>query len=67
MRAALMTLDRRDTWLLWARVVDQRSYAEMLPAYQAQFGASIATPEGLRTAVFHAKRRLLASLEGGGS
>jgi len=66
LRAALTTLDRRDSWLLWARVVDHLSYAEMLPAYQAQFGASIATPEGLRTAVFHAKRRLMAALEGGG-
>jgi RNA polymerase sigma-70 factor (ECF subfamily) len=66
LRAALTTLDHRDTWLLWARVVDQQSYAEMLPAYQGQFGAHIATPEGLRTAVFHAKRRLLAALEGGG-
>lgn len=65
LRAAMTTLDGRDTWLLWARVVDQLSYAELLPAYQARFGGHISTPEGLRTAFFHAKRRLLTALGGG--
>lgn len=65
LRAALATLDARDTWLLWARVVDQLGYAELLPAYQAAFGDHIKTAEGLRTAFFHAKRRLLDALQGG--
>lgn len=65
LRLALTRLEPRDTWLLWAKVVDQQSYAEMLPAFRAEFGTQINTAEGLRTAFFHAKRRLLAALEGG--
>lgn len=54
----LAMMDEREAWLLRARFVDEHSYAEMLPRYQARFGAHITTPEGLRTAVFHARKRL---------
>lgn len=62
---ALTTLDERDAWILRARFVDELAYADMLPRYQARFGAHITTPEGLRTAFFHAKRRLEGKLQGG--
>lgn len=65
LRVALQTLDARDTWLLWSRAVDQLGYAELLPDYQARFGAHITTTAGLRTAFFNAKRRLLEALRGG--
>lgn len=61
----LAAMDERDAWILRARFVDELSYADMLPRYQRRFGAHITTPEGLRTAFFHAKRRLEGKLGGG--
>ena len=60
----LAMMEPREAWLLRARLVDELSYAEILPRYQARFGAHITTPEGLRTAFFHAKKRLEAMLRG---
>jgi RNA polymerase sigma factor (sigma-70 family) len=56
-------LDKRDGWLIRHRLVEQADYHELLPLYRAKFGASITTVEGLRTAFFHAKGRLLRALE----
>ena len=64
LEAALAAMDARDAWLLRARLVSELGYGEILPRYQARFGGGITTVEGLRTAFFHARRRLQASLRG---
>ncbi len=56
-------LEPKDVWLIRHRLVEQSDYHELLPLYRAKFGASITTVEGLRTAFFHAKGRLLRALE----
>jgi len=56
-------LDPKDVWLIRHRLVELSDYQEILPLYRAKFGASITTVEGLRTAFFHAKGRLLRALE----
>ncbi|MFO0749801.1 MAG: sigma-70 family RNA polymerase sigma factor [Myxococcota bacterium] len=61
---ALARMDERDAWLLRARFVEELGYGDMLPRYQRRFGAHITTPEGLRTAFFHAKKRLESKLGG---
>lgn len=58
----LETMEAREAWLLRARLVDELGYAEMLAPYQRRFGPHITTVEGLRTAFFHARRRLESEL-----
>jgi RNA polymerase sigma factor (sigma-70 family) len=62
---ALATLSAQDAWLLRARLVEELGYGEILPRYRARFGPHITTVEGLRTAFFHARRRLETTLRGG--
>ncbi|MCC6625088.1 MAG: sigma-70 family RNA polymerase sigma factor [Deltaproteobacteria bacterium] len=57
-RTALQRLSPRDRWLVEARFVEDAPYSAMLPRFQATFGPTIRTEEGLRCAVFAAKRRL---------
>lgn len=45
------------------RLCEQLSYAEILTRFRDHFGDEITTQEGLRTAFFHGKRRLLELLE----
>jgi RNA polymerase sigma factor (sigma-70 family) len=59
---AWMRLNAEDRWLLERRVRAEASYAELLPRFQEVFGRPINTEEGLRTALFHARRRLRAAL-----
>lgn len=61
----LASMEAREAWLLRARLVDERGYAELLAPYQRRFGPHITTVEGLRTAFFHARRRLEAKLGAG--
>lgn len=58
----LTMMKPREAWLLRARLVEELSYADILPRYQARFGSHITTTEGLRTAFFHARTRLTALL-----
>lgn len=51
-------------WLLEQRLVEERSYREILPVYRALFGEGIASEEGLRTVFFKAKAALKAALGG---
>jgi len=60
----LSEMAAHEAWLLRARLVEELSYAEILPRYNARFGTDIRTPEGLRTAFFRAKSRLEALLGG---
>jgi len=64
-QAALHSMGPRDRWLLEARLGAQKSYAELLPLFRAQFGDDVTTAEGLRSAFFKAKQRLQIALEGG--
>lgn len=61
--AALERLDPREAWILRKRLFEQLDYQSMLSPFQAAFGTSIATAEGLRTAFFHAKTKLFEILE----
>lgn len=56
--AALEKLAPREAFLVRARLVERQDYATILPRFQARFGDSVTTPEGLRTLFFHAKGRL---------
>ncbi|MCC6621696.1 MAG: RNA polymerase sigma factor [Deltaproteobacteria bacterium] len=58
----LAKMAAHEAWLLRARLVEELSYAEILPRYNARFGTDIQTPEGLRTAFFRARSRLEALL-----
>lgn len=64
MARAVLTLEPAQRWLLEQRLVEERSYREILPLYQALFGPSINSEEGLRAAIFKAKRRLIEALGG---
>jgi len=61
--AVIERLEPRHAWLLKMRLIEQRDYQALLPQFQATFGDSITTPDGLRTAFYHAKTRLFALLE----
>ncbi len=54
--------DERESWVVRMRLVDQLTYAEILPRYRERFGDAITTQEGLRTAFFNGKKRLLELL-----
>lgn len=54
--------DEREAWVVRMRLCEQLAYAEILPLFQQRFGDEITTQEGLRTAFFHGKRRLLELL-----
>jgi|GEM_PF-2040274 len=58
LEAALETLSPREAFLVRARLVDRQDYATILPRFQALFGDSVTTAEGLRTLYFHAKNHL---------
>lgn len=62
LETVLAMMEPREAWLLRARLVDESSYADILPRYRARFGPHITTTEGLRTAFFHARKRLTALL-----
>lgn len=63
---ALCELAVRDRWLLAARA-EGTTYEACLDRYHAAFGDHIRSVEGLRTAVFHARRRLVrAVIDAGG-
>jgi RNA polymerase sigma factor (sigma-70 family) len=64
MASAVATLGPAARWLLEQRLIEERSYGEILPVYQAIFGPGISTEEGLRTLFFKAKRELIAALGG---
>lgn len=51
-------------WLLEQRLVEERSYREILPVYRRLFGEAMSTEEGLRTAFFKAKAALKKALGG---
>ncbi len=56
-------LGEREQWLIEARFVEDISYAELLPRFNAVFGRSVRTEEGLRTATFHARSSLRLAFE----
>lgn len=56
-------LDPRERWLVDARLLEEASYAELLPRFWHRFGRSVRTPEGLRTAFFQARQRLDAEID----
>lgn len=60
---ARLVLDPRERWLVDARLLEEASYAELLPRFWHRFGRSVRTPEGLRTAFFQARQRLDAQIE----
>jgi len=57
------SLDEPRRWLLQRRLLEGRAFAALLPAYQDRFGEHIRTVEGLRTAVFHLRKGLVAALD----
>jgi len=59
---ARLGLGARERWLVDARLLEEASYAELLPRFWHRFGRSVRTPEGLRTAFFQARQRLDAEL-----
>lgn len=61
---AVEGLEPAARWLLEQRLVEERSYREILPVYRALFGEAIGTEEGLRSAFFKAKAALKAALGG---
>lgn len=61
--AAFDRLDPKEAWLIRRRLVEHLDYRDILPLYRREFGDHISTTEGLRTAFFHAKRRLLHLIE----
>jgi len=62
LEAATHRLTAAERWLIDARLADETSYAELLPGFVGRFGRVIRTPEGLRTATFHARKQLAATL-----
>lgn len=54
--------DEREAWVVRMRLVEQLTYAEILPLFSSRFGDAITTQEGLRTAFFNGKKRLLELL-----
>lgn len=61
--AAFDKLDPKEAWLIRQRLVAHLDYRDILPLYRREFGDQISTTEGLRTAFFHAKKRLLLLIE----
>lgn len=61
---AVEGLEPAARWLLEQRLVEERSYREILPVYRALFGEAIGSEEGLRSAFFKAKAALKAALGG---
>lgn len=59
---ALTSMPAREAFILRARLIDERDYADILPDYQRRFGDGITTQPGLRTLFFNAKKRLVAQL-----
>lgn len=56
-------LSEREQWLIEARFVEDTNYASLLPRFNAAFGRTVRTTEGLRTALFHARARLRVAFE----
>lgn len=55
-------LAARERWLVDARLLEEASYAELLPRFWQHFGRTVRTAEGLRSAFFQARSRLDAEL-----
>lgn len=61
---AIGLLSPRERWLIDVRLSGETSYADLLPRYRELFGRSVRSEDGLRTAVFQARRRVRARVEG---
>jgi len=62
LRHAIGKLGSRDRWLVEQRLVEELPYEQILPEYRRRFPGPISTIQGLRTAFFHARRRLAAQV-----
>ena len=62
LECALAKLPPREAFLVRARLGERFEYEQILPRFQARFGDTVKTVEGLRTLFFHAKARLITLL-----
>ncbi|MFO0748342.1 MAG: sigma-70 family RNA polymerase sigma factor [Myxococcota bacterium] len=59
---ALSVLDGRERWLVEQRLVEDLPYDQILPEFQRRFPNQVSTVEGLRSAFFRARGRLVAGV-----